>query len=200
MILTTARLVLRPWQDADRPLVAALTGDAEVMRFFTRLRTGADSDAWVDRMQAHIDRHGFGIWAVEAPGVAPLIGFVGLVHVPAEIPVCPVSGRGPAVEIAWTLGRAHWRRGYATEAARAAIGDGFIRVGLSEIVAFTAAVNLPSRGVMQGLGMRHDPSADFDHPRIESGHPLRRHVVYRTGRISSATASAAAPGPRPDRR
>jgi len=33
--------------------------------------------------------------------------------------------------------------------------------------------------VMERLGMTHDPSDDFDHPRIEAGHPLRRHLLYR---------------------
>ena len=39
--------------------------------------------------------------------------------------------------------------------------------------------NLPSRRVMEKLGMRHDPRNDFDHPRLAEGHPLRRHVLYR---------------------
>jgi len=51
-------------------------------------------------------------------------------------------------------------------------------VGLGEIVSFTAAVNLRSIRVMEKLGMRHDPSDDFDHPSLPEGH-LRRHVLYR---------------------
>ncbi len=173
MILTTPRLLLRPWRDDDREPVAAITGDPDVMRYFLRGRDRAQSDAWVARVRAHFDRHGFGIWAVEAPGVAPLIGFVGLSTVPDNIP------SAPAVEAVWTLGKAYWRQGYVTEAARAAMQDGFERLRLAEIVAFTAVVNAPSRGVMEKLGMRRDPADDFDHPSVPQGHALCRHVVYR---------------------
>ena len=56
---------------------------------------------------------------------------------------------------------------------------------LPEIVAFTAPVNIPSRRVMEKLGMRHDPGDDFDHPAIPAGHPLQRHVLYRIRRSES---------------
>lgn len=171
-MITTDRLILRPWRDSDRAPVAAFTADPEVMRFFGITRTREQSDAWMDRAQAHIDRTGFGIWAVEAPGVAPLIGFVGLSTVPTDLPCAP------AVEAVWTLGAAYWRKGYCTEAARAAMQDGFGRLALPEIVAFTAAVNEPSRAVMRALGMTHDTAGDFDHPRVAT-ESLRRHVLYR---------------------
>jgi ribosomal-protein-alanine N-acetyltransferase len=152
-----------------------MTSDPEVMRFFGVLREGAASDAWVARTRAHWEREGFGLWVVELPGTAPFIGFAGLSRVPDFM---PCAG---GVEAAWTLARAFWRRGYATEAARAAMDDGFGRFGLAEIVAFTAAINLPSRGVMEALGMTRDPAEDFDHPRVAEG-PLRRHVLYRKRR------------------
>ena len=60
--------------------------------------------------------------------------------------------------------------------------DGFARLGVNEILAFTAAVNTPSRRVMDKIGMRFDPLASFDHPRIAAGDVLRRHVVYRLAR------------------
>ncbi len=145
------------------------------MRFFGVTRDRPRSDAWIDRVEAHFARTGFGIWAVEAPGIAPFIGFAGLSQAPAELPC------SPAVEAVWTLDSPFWRQGYATEAARAAINDGFSRLGLPEIVAFTAALNTPSQGVMRALGMHTDPAEDFDHPRVPEG-PLRRHVLYRIGR------------------
>lgn len=176
MILATERLILRPWRDSDLAPVAEITADPEVMRYFHLTRTRAQSDAWVARTQAHIDRHGFGVWAVEAPGVAGLIGFVGLVHVPEDVPCAP------AIEVAWTMGAAWWRHGFCTEAARAAMRDGFDRLGLAEIVAFTAATNTPSQGVMRKLGMTRDVDADFDHPRVPAGHALAPHVLYRLQR------------------
>lgn len=172
-MIVTERLILRPWRHSDLPLVAEISADPEVMRFFSLTRTREQSDAWVARTQAHIDRTGFGIWAVEAPGVAPLIGFVGLSTVPERVPCAP------AVEGVWTLGRPWWRRGYCLEAARAAFADGFGRLGLDEIVAFTTPANEPSRAVMRALGMRHDAAGDFIHPLLPEGHPFGPHVLYR---------------------
>jgi RimJ/RimL family protein N-acetyltransferase len=85
----------------------------------------------------------------------------------------------PCVEIGWRLSTAYWGHGYATEAARLALGHGFGSLGLREIVSFTSATNLRSRAVMERLGMRRDPADDFDHPSIPEGHVLRRHVLYR---------------------
>jgi RimJ/RimL family protein N-acetyltransferase len=174
-LLTTDRLVLRMWRDSDIAPVAAMFADPAVMRYFLGTRDAGYSERWVAGVRAHFARVGFGIWALEAPGVADFIGFAGLSEVPDYMPAFP------GVEIVWTLAEAYWRQGYATEAARAALADGFGRLGLSEIVAFTAAVNTPSRGVMTRLGMRRDPSENFQHPRIPPAHELAPHVLYRLG-------------------
>ena len=176
MMLSTPRLILREWRDEDLVPLAAMTTDPEVMRFFTGIRPRPRSDAWAARVQAHFEQHGFGIWAVEAPGVAPFIGFVGLSTIPPDFPT------GAGVEIVWTLDRPFWRRGYALEAARAAIDDGFTRLRPGEILAFTATINLPSRTLMERLGMTRDAAGDFEHPRVPVGHSLRPHVLYRIRR------------------
>lgn len=174
--LRTPRLILRPWRDADRAPLAALTGDPATMHSFRVTRSPAQSDAWLARTIAHFARHGYGLWAVEAPGIADLIGFVGLNTIADDIPV-----HAP-VELVWTLGAAFWGRGYAPEAARAAIADGFTRFDFPEIVAYTTPMNIASRRAMGKLGMRFDPLASFDHPHIAAGSELRRHVVYRLAR------------------
>ena len=135
--------------------------------------TREESDAFVDRAERQFDEHGFGLWAVEVPSNAPFIGYVGL-----SIPSFEAHFT-PAVEVGWRLDLPHWGNGYASEAARAAIADGFERIGLKEIVSFTVPVNLRSIAVMERLGMRRDPGDDFDHPNVPKGHPYRRHVLYR---------------------
>jgi len=170
-MIRTERLVLRPWQDSDLPLFAAQNADPVVMRFLNGPLTREQSDAYVARAMAHLTEYGFAKWAVEVPGVAPCIGAVGLTHVRFE------ADFTPAVEAAWRLNRAFWGQGYATEAARAAIEDGFRRVGLREIVAIAAIDNHASRQVMQRLGMRY--AYDFDHPLVPPDNPLRRHALYR---------------------
>jgi len=176
--LRTARLLLREWRDCDYQPFAAMCADAELQRYY--YQPPADRvacDAWIDRMRRHNAEHGFAYWAVELPGEAALIGAIGLTRVGA--PGYPFA---PSVEIGWRLAPDRWGRGYATEAARAALDDGFGRLALNEIVAFTLPDNKRSRRVMERLGMRRDPADDFEHPGVPEGHAMRRHVLYRIRR------------------
>ncbi len=171
--LRTPRLLLREWRAADSEPFAAMSVDPQVMAMLPPLPDRAASDAWIARMQAHCGEYGFAQWAVELPGEAPLIGTIGLNWVRSPFPFTP------AIEIGWRLARPYWGQGYAFEAARAALEDGFGRLGIDEIVAFTVPANRRSWRLMERLGMSHDPSDDFDHPRLAEGDPLRRHVLYR---------------------
>ena len=175
----TPRLLLRPWRESDLEPFAALNADPVVMEHFARPLDRSESDAFVARIRAHFAREGFGFWAVEAPGVAPLVGLVGLARPTFEAPFTP------CVEVGWRLAREHWGRGYATEAAQASIRFGFERLGLDEIVSFTVPHNVRSRAVMERIGMTRSPGEDFDHPVLAEGHKLRRHVLYRIRRGSA---------------
>lgn len=174
--LRTERLLLRGWRDGDLAPFAALNADPAVMEFMPRVFERPESDAVVGRIREHFARHGFGWWAVEAPGITPFIGFVGI-----SVPRFEAHFM-PCVEIGWRLARPHWGQGYATEAARAAIAFGFEQAGLDEIVSFTAAINKRSEAMMRRLGMTHDPAEDFDHPALPREHRLCRHVLYRIRR------------------
>ena len=171
--IRTERLVLRRWQDEDLEPFAELNGDAEVMAHMPSLLDRGESDALAARISEQFERRGFGLWAVEVPGVAPFIGFVGL-----SVPRFSAHFT-PCVEVGWRLGRTHWGKGYATEAAQASLAFGFDNLGLEEIVSFTVPANTRSIAVMERLGMTRNPADDFDHPRLPEGHPLRRHVLYR---------------------
>ena len=175
MTLFSDRLCLRQWRDEDREAFAAMNSDARVMKFFRSRLSRAESDAMVDGIQKHFSEHGFGLWAIEVPRVARFIGFAGL-----AVPRFSAHFT-PCVEVGWRLAFEHWGHGYATEAARLALGYGFGTVALPEIVSFTSATNHRSRAVMERLGMRRDPADDFDYPPMPKGHPLRRHVLYRLG-------------------
>ncbi len=174
--LRTERLALRQWRPADRAPFAALNADPEVMRYFPAILTREASDALVDLVEEHIEREGWGLWALEVRVTGVFAGFTGLARPRFDAHFMP------AVEVGWRLARAAWGHGYATEAARAAVAFGFDALELSEIVSFTAAGNRRSRAVMERLGMTHDPADDFDHPALPEGHPLRRHVLYRLTR------------------
>ena len=173
--LRTERLLLRPWRDADLAPFRAMNADSEVMRFFARPLPGDESDAVARRLMEFFDQ-GLGPWAVEVPGEAPFIGFVGAWPTREELPFAP------AVEIGWRLARSYWGRGYAPEAARAALDDAFARFNLDEIVAYAAAANAPSITLMRRIGMVQDAGGGFDHPRYPEDHPNRRSVLFRLSR------------------
>jgi RimJ/RimL family protein N-acetyltransferase len=143
------------------------------MRYFPSLIDRAGSDAFVDRMEAHFDEHGFGLWALEVAETGAFIGFTGLNPMPDGTP-----GEG-GYEVGWRLAEAAWHHGYATEAARAALRVGFVEVGLREIWSMTSVLNAPSEAVMRRLGMQRH--SEFEHPRVPVGHPIRPHVAYRIG-------------------
>ena len=176
VILRSDRLILRSWCDSDLPAMARMNADPRVMEFMPAILDRPASDAMAARLQHHIEAQGFGFWAVEVPGVADFVGFVGLSRPGFAAPFMP------CVEMGWRLLHEFWGQGYATEAARAALRHGFVDLGLAEIVSFTAAINQRSRRVMQRLGMQHYRTEDFDHPALPEGDPLRRHVLYRLSR------------------
>jgi len=175
-MIESERLLLRRWRDADVAPFAALNADQNAMRFMPGTMTADETRAMVGRIDAHFEAHGFGLWAVEAPGVAPFIGYVGLQRPTFD------AHFTPCVEIGWKLAPAFWGKGYATEAAAAALRFGFEELNLDQIVSFTVLANKPSWSVMERIGMTRDPAEDFDHPRLPAGHPLRRHTLYRKRR------------------
>jgi RimJ/RimL family protein N-acetyltransferase len=174
--LRTERLILRAWHDDDLAPFAALNADPAVMEYFPSVLSRAESDAFAARIRSEMAERGFGLWAVEAPGVAPFIGFTGLA-VPRF-----TAHFTPCVEIGWRIARGFWGRGYAPEAAGKALAHAFGALSLAEVVSFTPVANARSRRVMEKLGMTHDPADDFEHPSLARGHPLRRHVLYRIRR------------------
>ncbi|HKA92653.1 MAG TPA: GNAT family N-acetyltransferase [Acidimicrobiia bacterium] len=177
--LRTPRLLLRRWRREDREPFAMLNADAVVMEHFPAPLSRDESDDLADRIEGGLEERGWGLWAVEAPGKAAFVGFVGLN--PATFPA-PFT---PAVEVGWRLAREHWGHGFATEDARAAIDFGFDTLALDEIVSFTVPANTRSRRVMDRLGMHHDPADDFDNPIVPPGDPLRLHVLYRLERADA---------------
>jgi RimJ/RimL family protein N-acetyltransferase len=177
--IPTDRLILRQWRDDDRPRFAALNGDPETMRFYASTLSRDESDAYADRSRSHLAQHGWGLWAVEHDG--HFIGYTGL-STPSWVTPFETAGDHPVVEIGWRYLKSAWGNGYATEAAKAALKVGFEQVGLDEIVSFTAVSNQPSWRVMERIGMTRNPADDFEHPNLPEGHPLSRHVLYRTRR------------------
>jgi RimJ/RimL family protein N-acetyltransferase len=153
-----------------------MNADPRVMEFFPATLSREESDALMDRIEAHLEQHGFSWCVAELRETGEFIGFVGL-----SVPRFEAAFT-PCVEIGWRLAAEFWGRGLATEGARATAKYAFGELGLKELVSFTTVMNVRSRRVMEKLGMSHDPAEDFDHPQLPQGHPQRRHVLYRLGR------------------
>ena len=157
--IRTDRLLMRRWRESDREPFAALNGDPETMLYFPSThRDRAESDAFVEVIEARFEHQGYGLWALEVTETGHFIGFTGLNPMPDDVP-----GAG-GVEIGWRLVKHAWHRGYATEAATAALDVAFRGVGLAEIWSMTSVLNEPSQAVMRRIGLTE--VARFDHPRI----------------------------------
>lgn len=175
-LLETPRLILRPWLDRDREPFARMSTDSRVMQHLLPFASPEAIDAWIDRQCAHLEAHGFCLWAIESKANGDFIGAAGLLRVGYE------AHFTPAVEVGWRVAQRFWGQGYAPEAAACAIRFGFEHVELQEIVANTAAANRNSRRVMEKLGMSHAAADDFDHPLVPIENLLRRQVLYRLQR------------------
>jgi len=169
--LETERLCLLAWHERHMAPFAAMNADPEVMQYFPATLTEEQTRAGVEIWRTQFAERGWSNWAVELKQSGEFIGFIGL-----SIPRRPLPF-SPCVEVGWRLARRFWGHGYATEGGKASLAVGFERLGITEIVSFTSLANLPSRAVMERIGMRNT-RRDFDHPAVPDGSPLRRHCLY----------------------
>jgi RimJ/RimL family protein N-acetyltransferase len=131
-----------------------------------------ETDAQLDARAVGLALVGVGKWAVEEVATGDFVGTVGLGFALFDAPFTP------AVEMGWRLARPYWGRGFATEAANAAVEYGFRELELREIVAFTSVGNAASRGVMERIGMVRWEGGDFDGPGRSADDEHRRQVLY----------------------
>jgi RimJ/RimL family protein N-acetyltransferase len=178
-VLETPRLRLRGWRDDDVEAWIDMNADPRVREFFPNVASREESLDAAERLRSALERDGCGWWVLERKDRAGFAGVIALQPIPFE------AHFTPAHEIGWRLPFDAWGHGYASEGAAAAMQFAFERLHLPEIVAITASINTRSRAVMERLEMTYDLRDDFDHPRLESGHRLERHVVYRAKRPPS---------------
>ncbi len=172
-IIETDRLILRTWKTEDAEPYYQINQDPKVIEFLPGSITMMQAKDFISRMNDQGQEKGYTLWAAELKKNGDLIGFIGLNYTDWK------AHFTPATEVGWRLGSQYWRKGYATEGAKACLAYGFKNVGLSEIVSFTVPENLRSIRVMEKIGMKRDITGDFAHPKLEPNHRLSKHVLYR---------------------
>ncbi len=169
----TPRLIIRDWRDSDRVPWAAMGRDPEVMENLGPLIDRAQADVLLDRQCAIQARLGHTFWALENRETGDFLGFCGLKIMPERIP-----GLEDVIEIGWRLRRDAWGKGYALEAATAALQWGWAHLPADRIAAITTPANVRSWGLMLRLGMTRRHDLDFAHPALAADDPLSAHVTY----------------------
>ena len=152
-IVKTERLCLRPFSKEDLNAYAEIMGDHEVGKWFPKGTgyTREEAEKSLDSILKHWDNHGFGIWAMTGKERESLLGRCGL----------NLITETSEVELDFVVARSFWGRGYATEAAKAALAYGFDVIGLGRIIALAKPENISSRRVIEKTGMRYVKNAEY---------------------------------------
>jgi len=153
VICETPRLVLRRLTIADLGIMAELNADPEVSRFIGGVRTLDQTRERLCEMIEQYERYGFGKWGVELRGTDELIGRCG----PSVVEIDGVY----EVELGYTFGRAHWGKGYATEAAAAAMQYSFDVLGQRRLISLIDRGNLASARVALKNGMTYERTSEW---------------------------------------
>jgi RimJ/RimL family protein N-acetyltransferase/ribosomal protein S18 acetylase RimI-like enzyme len=140
--LKTERLLLREFREDDLAENLEQAQDADVQRFLGGVKGPYDAFVNLATHAGHWALRGHGQFAVERREDGRYLGRVGFFSPPGW----------PEVEIGWKLGRAAWGQGYATEAARAAIGWAWTALGLTQLSSMILPDNVASQRVAQRLG------------------------------------------------
>ena len=148
--LTTPRLILREFREADLADIHRYGSDPKVSRFMTwGPNTEDETRAFLDRMLAQQS-----IWP--RPEVSMAAEIIATGRVMGALSLRMLDPQNRTAEFGYSLGREHWGQGYATEAAGALIRHAFQVLGLRRVVANCDVRNIGSWRVMEKLGMRRE--------------------------------------------
>lgn len=159
----TARASAEPVDSGDLDELFGLHSDPVVMATLGgRLWDREETRAFLDRLLAHWDRYGYGVWAIRDAATGRFLGRAGL-------RVKDIDGVSET-ELLYAYRADVWGRGLGTEVARAIADLALARLGMTSLVAFTLPDNAASRRVMEKAYFSYE--RDFIHAGL-------RHVLYR---------------------
>lgn len=166
----SSRLIFRDWKEEDLDVFRKMNGDNQVMEYFPNTLSYGETDSFYQKIQEEFRQYGYGLFAVEIKNANEFIGFIGFHGSRIDL------GFGPFPEIGWRLKKEAWGKGFATEGAKECLSHGFDDLGFSEVYSFTSKVNTRSENVMKKIGMVK--KLEFNHPEIDPGSRLCKHVLY----------------------
>jgi RimJ/RimL family protein N-acetyltransferase len=157
--LQTKRLVLREWRASDFDFFAALYGDPDVAKYVGGVMERNDAWRALSSAIGHWALRGYGTWAVERKEDGKLVGRVGLIN----------PEGWPGLEVGWTLDKPYWGKGYASEAAEAALSFAFLTQKVDRMISCIDPDNVASQAVARRVGetrgeLRHLRIAGKEHP------------------------------------
>lgn len=171
--IETERLKLRDWEEKDLLPFQKMNANQQVRRYFPSLLSYRRSELDMKKMDEIIKDNGIGLFAVELKETGEWLGFIGVNYIPEDSKY-PFKEL-PFYEIGWRLIPEVWGNGLATEGAQAVLS--YVKEkGITELYSFTSETNLPSRKVMEKIGMTF--LDNFEFPNLSKYHPLKRHVRY----------------------
>jgi ribosomal-protein-alanine N-acetyltransferase len=146
-LLETKRLIVKPPSLDNFENVYALCSDADVMHYVGRgAKSREDTRESIEKMIQHNKKHGFSIGDVYEKESSLFVGRAGLVYL-------EMNDDQPEIEIGYTLHKTFWKKGYATELAKACLDWGFEHLAVNKLVAVTHPENKESRHVLEKAGM-----------------------------------------------
>ena len=173
--IETARLRLRDWEEADLLPFQQMNANRQVRRYFPSLLSYARTQRDYEAMRDILETEGIGLFAVELKATGEWIGFIGITYMPAGV-ISELTDE-PFYEIGWRLIPDVWGNGLATEGARAVMTYAYEQKHIDTLYSLTAAVNKPSRRVMEKLGMTQYDT--FELSTVNDYHKLKAQVCYR---------------------
>jgi len=145
LILQTPRLLLREFNPQDAAALEPVLGDPVAMEWYPEPLDRRGVESWIRRNLDRYQRNGHGLWAMLLKDSGELIGDCGCT-------IQDVEGKNE-MEVGYHVRRDLWRRGYATEAARACMDYAFSTLGAKRVISMIRPENVPSRRVAEKNGM-----------------------------------------------
>lgn len=164
-ILETPDLVLRPWKLEDADALFHILQEADILNYFPPSTfTLEKTQNYINHQLKHWQERGYGHWAVTLKINGRVVGWDGLEYLPET----------DEDEVAYLLSHQVWGRGYATQAAQAAVRYGFETAGLGEIIGLVHPENSGSIRVLEKCGLT------FVDRKVYWGLEMRRYRIEKS--------------------